>query len=77
MEAIENLRMSEAPVREESKVACLEGLRGLRAIWVVIGHVLQYSGRTVIPLTLVVAAGCYRWVELPFINLGKRKVKPA
>jgi peptidoglycan/LPS O-acetylase OafA/YrhL len=26
-----------------------------------------------IPVTLVVAAGCYRWVELPFINLGKRK----
>jgi peptidoglycan/LPS O-acetylase OafA/YrhL len=27
-----------------------------------------------IPLTLVVAAWCYRWVEVPFINLGKRRV---
>jgi peptidoglycan/LPS O-acetylase OafA/YrhL len=48
-----NLKMSEVPVREESKVACLEGLRGVLAMWVVIGHVLQYSGRTVIPVPLI------------------------
>jgi peptidoglycan/LPS O-acetylase OafA/YrhL len=58
---MENSKVSEAPVREVSKVACLEGLRGLLAIWVVIGHILHLSGKAAlaIPGLALVTRGDY------------------
>ena len=58
-DAMKTLKMSEAPVRDRSKVACLDGLRGVLAMWVVIHHLLQYCGKTEVatPLFGVVSRG--------------------